>query len=197
MPTRFHQTCPFPVHVDWLPYAGLLDKRDPDGIELVVVHCTELPDLAMAREYGERIHHRDSGTGNSGHFYIDRDGRVEQWVPLGRVAHHVADHNRNTVGIELVNRGRYPHWWHAGNQAMTEPYPVDQIAALVALVDALADHLPSLAGITGHEQLDTRMVEAEDDPGQRVPRKMDPGPCFPWAQVLDQCRLKFLPGPAP
>ena len=71
----------------------------------MVIHATELPDMETAREYGERIHHDESRTGNSGHFYIDRDGRIEQWVPLDRVAHHVRGHNRDSVGIELVNGG--------------------------------------------------------------------------------------------
>ena len=46
--------------VDHLPYVPRLDKRPLDRIDLVVVHCTELPDIATAREYGERIHHEES-----------------------------------------------------------------------------------------------------------------------------------------
>ena len=84
----------------WLEYAHRLDAREPGEIDLVVLHCTELPDLGTAREYGERIHYPSSRTGNAGHYYIDRDGRTEQWVPLDRVAHHVRGHNRNSVGIE-------------------------------------------------------------------------------------------------
>jgi N-acetylmuramoyl-L-alanine amidase len=49
-------------------------------VELVVIHCTELPDLAIAREYGERALY-DNGTGNSGHYYIDRDGAIYRYVP--------------------------------------------------------------------------------------------------------------------
>ena len=55
-----------------LPYHDRLPLRDPATLEMVVIHCTELPDLATAREYGERVLY-DSGAGNSGHFYIDRD----------------------------------------------------------------------------------------------------------------------------
>ena len=73
-----------------LPYESLLELRPRDRIDLVVIHCTELPDLASARSYGEQVLY-DSGTGNSGHFYIDRDGSVHQYVSVERVAHHVRD----------------------------------------------------------------------------------------------------------
>ena len=32
-----------------LPYVELLEKRSLSQIDLVVMHCTELPDMAMAR----------------------------------------------------------------------------------------------------------------------------------------------------
>src|SRR5262249_39197698 len=49
---------------DWpLPYAAKLAPRAPAAIDLVVVHCTELPDLATARVYGEHVLYA-SGTGN-------------------------------------------------------------------------------------------------------------------------------------
>ena len=66
---------------DWpLPYVERLAERQADGIDLVVIHCTELPDMAMAREFGERIQHPESATGNSGHYYIDRDGSISRFV---------------------------------------------------------------------------------------------------------------------
>lgn len=167
-----------------LAYADRLQLRALGDVDLVVIHCTELPDLAMAREYGGRIVHASSQTGNSGHYYIDRDGAVQQWVPLQRVAHHVRGLNTHSVGIELVNRGRYPHWLHAAHQAMPEAYADAQIDALIRLLQALRDTLPNLREIAGHEDLDTEQVPAQDDPGQRVSRKRDPGPLFPWARVL-------------
>jgi N-acetylmuramoyl-L-alanine amidase len=167
-----------------LSYCGQLDSRATGDIDTVVIHCTELPDLAMAREYAETIRYPGSGTGNSGHLYVDRDGRVEEWVPLDRVAHHVRNRNVHTVGIELVNLGRYPDWFHSTGQEMTEPYPPVQIDALVGLLHRLVRELPSLRWITGHEQLDTGQVPATDDPAVTVFRKRDPGPLFPWTRVL-------------
>ena len=175
-----------------LPYVALLEPRPPGQIDLVVIHCTELPDLATAREYGERVLH-PSGTGNSGHYYIDRDGGILRYVPDDRTAHHVRGHNPRAIGIELVNRGRYPHWLDSRHQAMDEPYPDAQIDALAALLQDLAATLPSLRHIAGHEDLDREQVPASDDPAVLVQRKLDPGPRFPWARVLAQTPLQRLP----
>ena len=178
-----HAAPPGPAIHDWpLPYAARLELRLPATVELVVIHCTELPDLALAREYGERVLY-DSGTGNSGHFYIDRDGSIHRFVPPERIAHHVRGHNARSIGIELVNTGRYPHWLDSRHQAMDEPYPDAQIDALIALLFALAAGLPALRHIAGHEDLDLEQVPASNDASIPVPRKRDPGPRFPWPRV--------------
>jgi N-acetylmuramoyl-L-alanine amidase len=166
-----------------LPYVERLETRARTEIDLVVIHCTELPDLAMARAYGERVLY-ESGSGNSGHYYIDRDGRIVQYVPVERVAHHVSGYNPRSIGIELVNRGRYPDWLDSRHQAMDEPYTEAQITALIDLLQYLGDTLPSLKHIAGHEALDTRQEVASDDPERRVQRKRDPGPLFPWPRVM-------------
>lgn len=171
-----------------LPYQDNLAPRELECLEVVVLHCTELPDLAMAREYGEAIHYA-SGTGNSGHYYIDRDGHTEQWVALNRVAHHTKGHNLRSVGIELVNTGRYPDWHHSQHQTMTEAYPTTQIEALLQLLRALHQQLPNLKHIAGHEDLDTTEIPATDDPKQLIRRKVDPGPLFPWNDIMPHTSL--------
>jgi N-acetylmuramoyl-L-alanine amidase len=183
------------IHEAPLPYVARLPLRPLAEVTLVVVHCTELPDLAMAREYGERVLYPESGTGNSGHYYIDRDGgdrdgAIQRWVPEDRVAHHVRGHNPHSVGIELVNRGRWPNWVDAAHQAMDEPYPDAQVAALVALLGHLRATLPALREIAGHEDLDRDRVPATDDPAVLVARKRDPGPLFPWDTVLAAVPLR-------
>jgi N-acetylmuramoyl-L-alanine amidase len=155
----------------------------------VVIHCTELPDLGMAREFGEKIMHKNSRTGNSGHFYIDRDGSIEEWVPVNRVAHHVRGFNSKSIGIELVNNGRYPDWFHSTQQQMTEHYPQAQIEALILLLNDLGQALPGLKLIAGHEVLDTEMIAADDNPDIMINRKLDPGVHFPWQDVLSRVPL--------
>ncbi|MEM9532702.1 MAG: N-acetylmuramoyl-L-alanine amidase [Pseudomonadota bacterium] len=175
-----------------VPYADRLEARQLASVSLVVLHCTELPDLATARRYAEVVHYPESGTGNCGHLYIDRDGQVEQYVPLDRVAHHVVGYNERSVGIELVNVGRFPNWYASTAQEMKTPYPTVQIQRLIQVIHRLQMEIPSLTQIAGHEALDTRRVPASDDPGIRVPRKMDPGPLFPWPAVMEEITLKRL-----
>jgi len=173
-----------------LAYVSRLETRPEGALDLVVIHCTELPDLATARVYGQRICYPESKTGNSGHFYIERNGHTEQWVPVDRVAHHVRGHNVRSIGIELVNTGRFPDWLHSARQAMPEPYPPRQISSLVKLLQYLCREHRSLQWIAGHEDLDRRKVPSTDKPGRLVQRKMDPGPNFPWTTVLGQVGLK-------
>ena len=180
------------LRIEPLPYADALAARPSGEIDLVVVHCTELPDLAMARDYGERVLYPASGTGNSGHYYIDRDGGIVEYVDPARIAHHTRGYNPRSIGIELVNIGRYPHWLDSRHQAMDEAYTEDQIEALVALLRDLHARIPSLALIAGHEDLDLDEVEASDDPELKVRRKRDPGPRFPWARVLAAVPLERI-----
>lgn len=177
-----------PIQLQPLPYVDLLTPRAVEDITLVVIHCTELPDLAAARAYGERMLY-DSGSGASGHWYIDRDGAIVEYVPATRVAHHVRGHNASSVGIELVNTGRFPDWYDSRHQAMDEAYTPAQIETLVALLVHLRATLPNLRAIAGHEDLDTERVAASDDPALTVARKRDPGPLFPWADVLARVPL--------
>lgn len=176
-----------------LSYVERLAARDPASVDLLVIHCTELPDLGEARRYGEMIHYPDSGTGNCGHCYVDRDGTTELWAPLDRVAHHVRGHNERSVGIELVNRGRYPDWFHPRRQEAFEPYPEPQVAALLRLTAWLRSQLPALARIAGHEDLDRERVATPGDPRTTVARKRDPGPTFPWTRVLRESGLRRFP----
>lgn len=181
------------LRVEPLPYEARLEPRSAETVDLVVIHCTELPDLATAREYGERVLYPASGTGNSGHYYVDRDGSVHRYVEPLRTAHHTRGYNPRSVGIELVNTGRYPNWLHSRHQAMAEAYTPAQIEALIALLAQLRAQLPALRWIAGHEDLDTTRVEASDDPTVLVQRKLDPGPQFPWPRVLEACGLERLP----
>ena len=171
-----------------LPYEANLTDRNINQVELLVIHCTELPDLAMARSYGEVLHY-DSKTGNSGHYYVDRDGGIYQWVKPEKIAHHVKGHNKQSIGIELVNMGRFPNWHQSNSQNPEEPYSKPQINSLINLIKHLHAMIPTLKHIAGHEDLDQSTLPATDDNNLSIRRKIDPGPLFPWEQVMKNIPL--------
>jgi len=178
---------------DWpLPYETRLNRRLLSAIDLVVIHCTELPDMAMTREFGERVHYPEKGTGNSGHYYITEAGEVYRFVADDRVANHTKDWNTRSIGIEMFNLGRYPHWGDSRHQAFTVAYTKEQIRALLALLAQLRHDIPSLRYIAGHEDLDTRLEPAKDDPKIQLRRRQDPGPLFPWSDIVPASGLARL-----
>ena len=167
-----------------LPYNGRLEQRDPGLLDLIVIHCTELPTLQIAREFGERIVLSETKTGLSGHYYVDRDGSIYQYVSDDRVARHVIGFNTNSIGVEIVNLGRYPNWFHSDHQQCTEAYPPEQIEALRRLLLHLKQTYPQIQKIARHSDLDTTWIPAEDDPAVQIRRKVDPGPLFPWEELV-------------
>jgi N-acetylmuramoyl-L-alanine amidase len=108
------------------------------------------------------------------------------------VAHHVKNFNKNSIGIELVNVGRYPDWFDSRNQVMKQPYTPAQIGSLLMLLKFLSEQLPSLSLISGHSVLDLTMIRATDDENVQVRRKQDPGPMFPWRDILAMSPLKWF-----
>lgn len=182
------------VHDQPLPYVERLALRRSADIDLVVIHCTELPDLATARRYGEQPVYA-SGTGNAGHYYIDYDGSTYRYVADERVAHHTRGYNERAIGIELSNRGRWPDWFDSRHQAMDEPYTEAQIGRLLALLQQLRVSHPTLHWIAGHEDLDTAEVPASDDATLTVRRKRDPGPLFPWQRFTTSGLVRLPAGP--
>ena len=161
-----------------------LQRRALSQITTVVMHCTELPTLADARRTARRsLRLLPKPSYTAAHFYIDRDGTVERWVPEDRVVNHVAGHNATSVGIELVNRGRFPQWHSSQMQDPVEEYPAVQVASTLGLLEVLVFRLPAATTLVRHSDLDERLVAATDDPSRRVRRRIDPGPRFPWAEA--------------
>jgi N-acetylmuramoyl-L-alanine amidase len=75
---------------------------------------------------------------------------------------------------------------------MNEAYPRRQIVALANLLNHLVNVVPGLCKITGHENLDTNMLVAEDDPDKMIRRKVDPGPLFPWGLLMESISLERI-----
>jgi N-acetylmuramoyl-L-alanine amidase len=168
------------VHDRFLTWVETLPRREMSAVDMVVVHCTEEPTLQDARDIAERSPEKIAA-----HYYIDRDGRIERWVPDDRVAFHASGVNTRSIGIEIVNRGRFPRHFHSAAQHPTEQYSPPQLDSLRALLRYARTRLPRHVTLTRHSDVDQRLVPACDDPGLLVRRRIDPGPQFPWQQLLD------------
>jgi N-acetylmuramoyl-L-alanine amidase len=56
----------------------------------------------------------------------------------------------------------------------------------------LRSDLPNLRYIAGHEDLDQRLEPATDDPAIMLHRRQDPGPLFPWGEIVPASGLERL-----
>jgi AmpD protein len=179
------------LHIDhdhWLSRVRRRPSPNCDGRgagerpELVVLHCISLPPGRFGGGLVEALflNHLDigahpaladlDGVRVSAHVFIDRRGRITQFVPFDRRAWHAGVSawrgrpgcNRYSIGIELegIDTGRF-----------TER----QYRQLGRVLRALLARYPGLApdAIVGHQEI---------APG----RKRDPGPGFDWRRVLTE-----------
>ncbi|MFQ5622470.1 MAG: N-acetylmuramoyl-L-alanine amidase [Paracoccaceae bacterium] len=143
-------------------------RRGVAAPDMVVLHCTAMPDVdaALARL-------SDPVSEVSAHYLIGEDGTVWRLVEEEHRAWHaglsawggVRDVNSHSIGIELAN---------AASLAANPPFPEPQMGALEAL----------LADIVQRWRIAPARVLAHSDvaPG----RKADPGPKFDWRRLALQ-----------
>ena len=161
-----------------MPSPNCDDRPAGAAVDLLVVHAISLPpgeyggpdvsalfcgtlDCHARGDYAEL-----AGLRVSAHFFIRRDGRVMQFVPVHRRAWHagVSRHagrehcNDFSIGIELEG-------------CDDDVFTAAQYAALSTLTQALRRAFPAVhaESIVGHSEI---------APG----RKTDPGPHFDWAR---------------
>ena len=167
------------------------DARPPAAtVDLIVIHGISLPPGGYAGDEVEAFFQNRLDTGRhpyyatiealrvSAHFYLRRDGRLVQFVPVHERAWHAGLSvyrardacNDFAVGIELE-----------GSDA--EPYDERQYPVLAALIVALRRAYPTLAedALAGHSDI-------------APARKTDPGPHFDWERL--RRTLADLPAPA-
>ncbi len=155
------------------------DERSEGCVpELIVIHNISLP----ARQFGTgcvqglfdgtldcSIHPTfDSlkGLEVSSHFFIDRMGKVTQFVSTEKRAWHAGVSsfmgrsrcNDFSIGIELEGSD-------------FDPFEAVQYEAVVRLIDAIVERYETVRSITGHSDI---------APG----RKSDPGPFFDWERLV-------------
>mgnify|MGYP001034239823 CR=1 FL=1 len=129
---------------------------------IIVIHYTATPGLASPLSWLT-----SPKSGVSAHLLVDKDGAVYQLLPFNVAGWHagrseyegVSGVNAFSVGIENVGLG--------------DAWPTAQIEANRAIIEALWDAYP-IEDVVGHEDVAT-------PPG----RKTDPGPNYPWTQVVE------------
>ena len=159
----------------------LIDRPSPNHgerllpVSIIVLHYTGMPTAEAALD---KMCSPEGGV--SAHYCITEDGTTFRLVDEERRAWHagdsywrgITDVNSASVGIEIVNRG---HEWGL------DPYPDEQIAALIPLLaDIKNRHGISRGNIVGHSDI-------------APARKQDPGEHFPWSALAK--RRLALPSP--
>ncbi len=163
-------------------------------VDRVVIHSTGGPTCdaktgrpiwVPAGEFEQNMREIEAHPSLGIHYMINRDGRLRASVPEHQLAHHVFRYSPRSIAIELVNDGDGK-----------DPFPEPQLAALVALLQPMLQrHGLRASAIVRHSDLDTAMMPCA--PAQR--RKVDPGPAFPYEQVLRRVAAAAAApkGPAP
>ena len=167
----------------YVSYNNLLEERFLDNVNTIIIHCTELPTLNDAFEYAERKNNKTM-IGNCCHYYVDRDGGIYRFVANKRIAYHAVNYNSTSIGIELINLGRYPNYYSSKHQQPIEEYPNAQILSLQYLLRNLHETIVTIKYIKRHSDIDKRIVQSSDEPTKSVRRKIDPGPLFPWTKTV-------------
>lgn len=126
----------------------------------------------------------------SAHFVVERDGTIIQCRRTMAAAHHagrsvyngLSGLNHHTIGIEIANLGfstsEVPGWIKSGHKnapawaVWWEPYPDEQLRAVIDLSRAVRAAHPTIKWVAGHDDV---------APG----RKTDPGPAFPFQRIKD------------
>jgi len=140
-------------------------KRSNKSIKLLVIHYTG---MQSERESIRRLCNPKSKV--SSHYIITQNGNVHRLVQHNRVAWHAGKScwgkykglNKNSIGIELVNRG---HEFGYTN------FKGEQISSLIKICKVLIKKYKiKKKNIVGHSDIAPL-------------RKMDPGEKFPWKKL--------------
>ena len=156
-------------------------KRSVKSIKLIIIHYTG---MQSERESMKRLCDQKSNV--SSHFVISRNGKIYRLVKETNIAWHAGKScwgnyknlNKNSIGIELVNKG---HKFGYTN------FTKKQITSLIKICKRLAKkYKVKKKNIIGHSDIAPL-------------RKIDPGEKFPWKKlasskigVWHQCKPYLL-----
>lgn len=177
-------------------------SKRKEKIDTIVIHFTANGSLDGAVSW-----FKNPNSKVSAHYLIDRDGTIVQMVKEQDKAWHAGrsslggrrDVNQRSIGIELVNWGKlrfYQQKWRCWpddyhrlynapqyghpvdkNGQWWAPYPERQLKACIKLCEALRLRYDDITEdkIVGHMHIS-------------APRKVDPGPHFPFERLRKESR---------
>jgi N-acetylmuramoyl-L-alanine amidase len=149
-----------------LPVSREPERRDPEGIDTIVLHCTAVPGWNVwdtARYHTGPNHISDEGCPTIAYaYFIESDGLAYRCLPLDVRSWHVGSWNDRSVGVCLAYEGA------------DVPPPPRQLDVAAALCARLACELGlSAERVVGHRELEGTGYVTEN--GRRVQKKTCPG----------------------
>ncbi len=171
--------------VEWIFSPNSNDRKSVVPVDAIVIHTTEVSFQGTLNIF------QSTSSQVSAHFVVDTNGHIVQMVDTSRRAWHATYYNTRSVGIEMVGYANNPATWNSSNLAAL----MDLLAWLVTAYDIplvhpggdaydFPDSTYNETGLVAHGQV---------QPWNRT----DPGPFFPWDQVLvgTQQRIDAVPEP--
>jgi N-acetylmuramoyl-L-alanine amidase len=127
-------------------------------IEEIIIHCSATrADMDYVDvDWVRKIHVEQRGWRDVGyHYFIKRDGVVEQGRPITQVGAHTKGHNSRSVGI-----------CYAGgldsNHDPEDNRTPEQIESLQRLITELMEAIPSIEEVSGHNEYSTKACPCFD-----------------------------------
>jgi N-acetyl-anhydromuramyl-L-alanine amidase AmpD len=129
-------------------------------IHTVVVHYSATyPDQNITRDDIDKMH-RDRGFREIGyHWFIRRDGTLEEGRPEGTLGAHVKNHNSGTIGICFAGGLERAT---GANVGVWNPTP-EQEQTMVELIRNIKKRWPDVRRVVGHRNLGPSQCPGRDD----------------------------------
>jgi N-acetyl-anhydromuramyl-L-alanine amidase AmpD len=171
--------------VEWIasPNHG---SRGSTIVDSIVIHTTEVSYQGTIDIF------LNPANEVSAHFVIAPNGHILQMVDTSRRAWHATYFNSRSVGIEMVGYAHRSNTWNSQNLGAL----MDLLAWLTTAYDVPLVHPGGDAYDYPNDIYNTPGLVAH---GQVQPwNRTDPGPYFPWNDVLagTQARIDAVPEPA-
>lgn len=120
-------------------------------INEIIIHCAATkPSMDIGADWIRKIHVRQNKWRNIGyHYFIRRNGAVEDGRPVEQIGAHCEGHNSKTIGICLAG----------GISETARPennFTPEQFESLQLLINTLVDEFPRIIKLSGHNDYANR-----------------------------------------